>query len=93
MPHINFDSPPKFKVLSVQFSNQSIKISRLVDYRALYPIFQLASETKVSKLEGSSFGNMPSMYVLKSQYDVSAQKVPRTVILVVKTFYHGTVMD
>ena len=38
------------------------------------PKFYLALEPKVLKLEGSSFGNSPSIYVLKGWYDDYPQK-------------------
>ena len=41
------------------------KILRLTDFQALDPNFVLALELKVLKLEGSSYGIRPSIYVLK----------------------------
>ena len=51
---------------SVWFSNY--KILRLVDFQALHPKFVLALEPKVFQLEGSSFGNRPSIHVQKGRY-------------------------
>ena len=41
------------------------KILKLTDFQALDPNFVLALELKVLKLEGSSYGIRPSIYVLR----------------------------
>ena len=46
----------------------------------------MAHEPRVFKLEGSSFGIMPSIYVLKGGYKEPHKKVAMTVILGVKAF-------
>ena len=46
---------------------------RFVDFQALDPKFQLALEPKVLKLEGPSFENMTSIYVLKGWYEETPQ--------------------
>ena len=71
-------------LLSIFLSNR--KILRFVDFQALGPKIHVALEPKVLKLEGSSFGKRPSIYVLKGWYNETPikVKVPRTVILGVK---------
>ena len=44
-----------------------------MDFQALDPKFVLTLEPKVWKLEGSSFGHKPSIYVLKGKYDETLQ--------------------
>ena len=67
MPWLNFDSPLKSKVSDFQIADI------FVDFQALDPKFHLALEPKVLKLEGSSFGNMLSIYILKNRHSEMSQ--------------------
>ena len=61
VPRFNFGGPPKLKNSNFQKAN--------LDFDAQHPNFHLALKPKILKLEGSSFGNRSSIYVLNGWYN------------------------
>ena len=61
------------EVRSLPFSNN--KMLRFIDFKALDPNFVLAIELPIPKLEGSSYGMRPLIYVLKGWYDETPKRV------------------
>ena len=62
------------------------KIYRSVHFQPLDPNFVWALEPTILKLEGSSFGNGPSIYVLKGWYYEIPKNIAIAVILGAKAF-------
>ena len=79
VPRFNSDGPPKSGA-------SKSKILRSIDFQALDPNFCQALEPNILDLEGSSYGNRPSIYALKGCHDETPQKVVVTVILGAKAF-------